>query len=430
MRFLAITLLSIMALNSWAARKKTPAKSIESLYESVENALNSYDIDAADEALDELDAALRRAKRSDEPRADQLRETKQLLETMLQRVESLRFLAVSDVRTDSLLRGLDIAVPLSADAGQWHGAEWFAGREDIPHDSLSIAHIPASGREIFWSAPAGDSRTIWQAGLLLDGTLDNPHKVFDQQDFDDDIDLNAPFLAADGLTLYFAGNIPGSTIGGQDIYRAVRMGVGEDFSAPTNMGMPYSSTRADALFAIDPESGLGYFATNRSHGDDEYMSLYTFMPNDERVNRDPEADDPTLNLTVADAIADFLPTTLPDGFDPTSLLKHSNNTEATDDEPAAEFTLYIPSAHRNYTSLDDFRNPAARQAMAASLETADALDALTGRLQALRAAYASGRRNLAAEIRKAETTLPQLRHRLQAQRNTAIRLESRPNSSL
>ena len=91
-----------------------------------------------------------------------------------------------------------------------------------------------------------------------------------------------------------------------------------------------------------------------------------------------------------------------------------------------EFTLYIPSSHRIYTSLDDFRNIEAREAMVSCLEASDRLEAMNGRLENLRQKYAAGDRTVCAEILSAEKEASALRSTLRARRNTAIRLEAQP----
>ena len=424
MKRILIIVLLLVSYSAIAAPRKKSSPNISELIAKVEKALDSYDIDLADETLDDLEAALRRAKRVDDPELSRLREHKQNIENMMQRVENVCLLSVRKVPADSLFLATDIAIPLSADAGSWHGARWFDEHKELVHDSLSIAHIPASGREIFWSAPSGDSRTIWQAGILLDGQLDNPHPVFNSEDFDGTIDLNSPYLAPDGITLYFSGEIPGSSIGSHDIFRAVRDGVGEDFSMPTNLGMPYASTMYDGFYAIDPLSGLGFFATDRTQEEDT-MLVYTFIPNETRVNRPEDFDDPTINLTVADAIADFIPSTWPENIDAKALLAKIGKTESGSDASApGEFSLYIPAKKHTYTRIDDFTVEGAREAMTLCLESTDELYALYARLEALRQRFASGDRSVSADILHFEKEASSLRRYIKNQRNNAIKLES------
>ncbi len=437
MKITILFIISLLSLVVSAAPKKKNKVDIDALYTRIENALENYDIEAADEAFDELSEALKKAKRANEPRFEKLAANKQLIENMLTRVEDIRIIVARNISTNRLFVSSDIKLPMSAEAGSWHGSAWFNNHNELPHDSLSVVFIPTSGREIFWSAPSGKSRTIWQAGMLLDGTLDNPHEIFEPKDFDGIIDLNTPFLASDGLTLYFSGNIPGNTIGGHDIFRASRHGVGEKFSMPTNMGMPYSSVHFDGFFAIDPETELAFFVTDRTKPGSKEMKLFAFLPNEVRTNRPDDFEDPTNNLSVADSIATFIPTTWPKGFKAQAYIARLEkfNTNIVDESADggdfnddlstnSTFSLYVPSARRVYTKLSDFHNDAARQAMAASLETAEALDSLIGQVEAMRHAYAKGEHSLAPQILQAETTLSSLKSRLRSQRNTAIRLEA------
>lgn len=435
MKLKTLAIFTLIPLIALAAPKKKPKAPVntDALYERVEQALDAYDIDAADEAIDELETALTKAKRQDEARFQELSATKQLIENMLERVENIRIVDVRSINIDSLFKSADIPLPMSKSTGTWHGANWFDGMENIPHDSQSVAFIPASGREIFWSAPAGKSRTIWQAGFLLDGSLDSPHMVFDPKDFDGRIDLNTPFLAADGLTLYLSGEIPGASIGGHDIFRAIRSGAGEDFTVPANMGMPYSSTYYDGFFAIDPESELALFVTDRANPDEDNLNMFVFVPNETRVNRPADSEDPTRNLSVQDAIVPFIPGTWAKDSDRkkylerlaqvSALQKNADSNSSVEANEEQVFQIYVPKAKKFYTSLKDFRTPAAAQAMKACLETQAALDDTLSQLHELYGKY-SKTHSGSEKILGLEKTADQLRMRLRSQRNTAIRLES------
>ncbi len=435
MKHAIVTTLCLLALSTFgaapkkkAAEPKASAPSIETLYERAEAAAASYNTELTDEAVEALGTALRKADRGDEERFKELEAIPELMANMLDRVEDIRFIDAINIARDKMFKDADISFPLSSDAGRWHGSDWFADK-DIPHDSLSIAFIPSTGREMYWSAPKGSSRTIWQAGILLDGSLDNIHPLFDPQDYNYDIDLTTPFLSPDGLTLYFAGRIPGASIGSHDIFRAVRDGVGEDFSKPINLGMPYSSTGFDGFYAEDPVSGLSFFATDRACPGGDMMTVFAFLPNEMRVNRPVDFADPTLNLSEGDSIAAFIPTTWPEGFDAQpykkSLRRIADSQGLSNARHSAtpEFSLYIPAKKRVYTSLDDFTVHAAAEAMRAAIETRREIDSSSEALAKMRRVYANGNHSHEQGLLDAEQRLKLLRGRLQSQLNTAVRLE-------
>jgi hypothetical protein len=73
---------------------------------------------------------------------------------------------------------------------------------------------------------------------------------------------SAPWLSADGTTLYFSSNRP-SGRGGSDIYSATRTGSGwTDWTAPRNLGAPVNSTGNETSFTIDPWNGDAYFVSD------------------------------------------------------------------------------------------------------------------------------------------------------------------------
>ncbi len=76
-----------------------------------------------------------------------------------------------------------------------------------------------------------------------------------------------PFIAADGLTLYFTSNRPCTTCpvtvtGGDDIYRT--QFVKDHWTDPVPLGAPFNSPRDDYGFSIGPDGETAYFVSNRS----------------------------------------------------------------------------------------------------------------------------------------------------------------------
>jgi len=444
MLVVAVCLLSCHAAFAQSKKKNTRKSfDVAAAAANVNAALLRCDIDAADEILDLWDAELRRTKKPSDD-YDRARDAKQLVENMLERVENVRLLQVTPMASSALFAADRIGLPLGGEAGDLYGCRWFDAYPQLAHDSLSTVHVPASGREVFWSGPYEGSYVIWHGGLLLDGTVDNPSPVFDISEFDDeDIIMTTPFLSPDGLTLYFSANISGS-IGGLDIFRAVREGVGEAFDSPTNIGMPYNSVADDVFYVLDPVGGNGFFATDRAavsslESDNDSTSarwmVYTFVPNETRVNRDPEFEDPTLNLSEVSAIDDFLPSTLPEGYDPKTVLDYikslsdsmsdyDSDAFAVDADEDETFVIYIPALKRVYHSLDDFRNPDARMAMEAAIDAENELLGATSELDDLRRKYAAGDRSVSSGILELEKRISVLRRNVVSVRNNVIRLES------
>ncbi len=85
-------------------------------------------------------------------------------------------------------------------------------------------------------------------------------------------DEDAPFLSADGKTLYFSSN-GHEGFGGYDIYKTYANVKG--WAEPQNMGRPYNSPAHDIFFVLDSTGRSGFFASGRfgGHGD---MDIYRF----------------------------------------------------------------------------------------------------------------------------------------------------------
>jgi len=102
-----------------------------------------------------------------------------------------------------------------------------------------------------------------------------------------DFSANFPFLMPDGVTLYF-GQQGEQSIGGYDIFVTRYDAESGSFLKAENIGMPFSSTANDYLYAIDEVNNLGYFVTDRRQPAGK-VCIYVFVPNETRKNYQSEA---------------------------------------------------------------------------------------------------------------------------------------------
>lgn len=100
-------------------------------------------------------------------------------------------------------------------------------------------------------------------------------------------DANFPFLMPDGITLYYAQKGEKS-IGGYDLFVTRYDNDSGTFLRAENLGMPFSSTANDYLYAIDETHNLGYFVTDRRQPKDS-VCIYVFVPNESRKVYQSEA---------------------------------------------------------------------------------------------------------------------------------------------
>ncbi len=77
-------------------------------------------------------------------------------------------------------------------------------------------------------------------------------------------DEDAPFIASDGVSLYFSsqGHL---NMGGYDIFTTKKL-ADNQWSEPENMGYPVNSVRNDIFFVLSIDGTKGYFSSNRKGG--------------------------------------------------------------------------------------------------------------------------------------------------------------------
>ncbi len=228
-----------------------------------------------------------------------------------------------------------------------------------------------------------------------------------------------PFLMPDGVTLYFANN-GGNSLGGYDIFMTRRSddADGRSYMQPQNIGMPYNSPYDDYMLAIDENSGLGWWATDRNRIPDS-LTVYVFVPAQMRVN--VEVSDP--NLARLARLSD-ISLTRHEGVDYDAMLRQRlPKASPADTEAGNVFSIDI--AGKVYTTLADFSNPDAKSAMAEYLAADAALRRLTSSLDGLRWKYAAGDRSVGHDIIEGEAEQVRLRKRMQTLRNSAVRMETK-----
>jgi hypothetical protein len=121
-------------------------------------------------------------------------------------------------------------------------------------------------------------KDIFRIQKLEDGYWSKPENLGDVINSSDDEDF--PYLAPDGVTLYFASKGHYS-MGGYDLYRSVYDPQSRKWSTPENLGFPFSSPFDDYLYVPDARDSLACFATNRNVQPDS-VELVVF-----RINRNP-----------------------------------------------------------------------------------------------------------------------------------------------
>ncbi len=200
----------------------------------------------------------------------------------------------------------------------------------------------------------------------------------------DDVDINWPFLLADGMTLYFAAKGDDS-IGGYDIFMTRYDASTDSYMKPENIGMPFNSTANDYFFIVDEYDGVGWFATDRNQSEDK-VCIYSFVLNAVRENYNVEEYSPEqlLQLSELHSISQTW-TDLHSRKKALELLSDIAKRKYAKAEKA-KFVFVINDKH-TYTSLKDFRSQEAAAKYTQLSELIDKKSKLDASVAQARAAY-------------------------------------------
>ena len=203
-------------------------------------------------------------------------------------------------------------------------------------------------------------------------------------------DNNYPYMLTDGITFYFANNNPNG-LGGYDIYVTRYNSDTDRFLVAENVGMPFNSAANDYMMAIDEVNNLGWFATDRNQTDST-VCIYTFIPKANKEYYNYDTDDKSTILQAA-RIQSIAATQT----DETAIRKAEQalfklSLSKTNDDAEAAFTFVIDD-FTDYHTLDDFKNPEARQLYISWGNKQEQLKKLTRQLDNLRTQYTQATAN-------------------------------------
>lgn len=387
---------------AFAATKKITDPDVA--LENARRAYLDYDVEEAREMYDEYTALMKKKKKTVPDEVEEEMARLVLMENMLSRVEKITVVDSLVVDADGFFQHYR----LSPEAGK------LVSGDAVRMPDVELAYVPQNNSELLYAeADTAGNFVLMGAGVLDDGTVDRPAPLRGD-DLAGGGNAEYPFLMSDGLTLYFANDGDGS-IGGYDIFLTRR----DDgsFLQPQNIGMPYNSPYDDYLLAIDENTGVGWWATDRNRIPGK-VTIYVFEISDSRVN---VADDDD-NL-VAYARLDSIALTQ-QGRDISRVKRRIaalGNKDAL--QPAASanaFELAVGSADRIYRSLSDFRSTRAKQAMAQAIDARIEVERIEARLAELRAQWSKGNKNSGITILNLEQQLADARQRLRDATNLAI----------
>lgn len=387
------------------ARRKGSRQAILSL---AELANLNYRVDEARQLLEDYRKTLKKGKRTiatDE--SGDLPDRIDRTENMLDRVEQIEVIDSIVVDSEDFFSHFR----LSAESGSINPPDVLPANFSAAHPT--IVYEPESGRQMIWAAPDNEGVfKLMSSSLLYGDDWEKPAPLGD--DLGEGGDANYPFLMPDGITLYFA-NDGENSLGGLDIFISRRNEDG--FLQPQNIGMPYNSPYDDYMFAIDELTGVGWWATDRNRIPGK-VTIYVFIPSELRKNVDPDNPDISRLARLSSIKDTWKPTT-----DRNEILRRIAAVKSGGHNiPKKQFEIFIPG-RGIYTTLDDFRQPQARQAMQSYLTARQQVADAENKLAAMRSEYSRGNHDNAELIRQAEKQLSEAKGMLTGLRNTVISAE-------
>lgn len=393
-----------------------------------------YDYDKAEELLDKYVA--KRTKAEEEKDMDfsygdgsetidwteHLRSRIELGRSMLDRVEHIQVIDSVNVPSESFFRYIKLAKGAGSlqDESVIESIVPQSKMQDLGITGIwAPAYVSENGDDIIWygSTDTGESH-MYESTRLADGTWDSPTLLFDFKSVFGHPNgswVSHPFLMSDGVTLYFAADGEDS-LGELDIFISRRDENG--FLQPSNIGMPYNSPHNDYLYAIDEETGAGWWVSDRNHIEDS-VTVYTFIPQDLRINYPVE----TENLTDYAQIKSIAATQ--DKNSDYSKLR-SRIASMTNDRPKDKgdsFEFSIPGIGV-YTKLSDFQIPQAQDMMKNYLSDLKNYSQKVARLSEMRMRYGKGDISIANDIVETENSLENDAMELKRTKNQIIKLET------
>lgn len=367
-----------------------------------EKSLKAYDIDAATSLLDRWETSLNSAGKEYPATYESMRARALNTKNLLERVEKIELIDTMLVDAADFFANYMLS-PSTGDL-----LDPASLPEEFASQNPSMVFMPQDGKEMLWAMPSAVTGSrIVRSQILDDGTVTPPESIGDAINSIGATDY--PFIQDDGMTIYFAAKGDNS-LGGYDIFMTRRSPDGE-IMQPQNIGMPYNSPFNDYMMVIDEARNLGWWASDRS-GIPGKVTIYIFRPSAVRVNLNPD------NEYIIDHA--LLRGQLTTGGLEALLTDKVNDTEA-EEEPFA-----MPMGNgKVYTSLSDFRNPAARKTMEELLMKKKEMESLNAELTKMRLAYGKGDKKKAAEITNMEKRLEELSANIRRLSNRVVSSENK-----
>lgn len=291
-------------------------------------------------------------------------------------------------------------VPISKESGFIHTANTHA---DFPNQ-MGAYENELGLRRIFAKGDSVQSELYTQTKLGSSWGQESQITDFNNQLYRNQ---NYPFLASDGVTLYFSAE-GSESMGGRDIFMSSFDSDKASWYKPQNLGLPFNSTANDYLIAIDDLDSLGWLVTDRRQPADK-VCIYTFVPTETRQNFNSDDLDDKELMPYARLLS--IKATWGFGDRKTAMerleaLKKRKLTKVSNNNAMA----FVINDATVITSPTQFKSDRSRELYKQLVELQQMKGSLESTLIAKRKAYHKGDKATANDILKAEKMLEQYQH--------------------
>ena len=367
---------------------------------------DAYRFDEAEENLNEY-IDLRSRKKGSTEDGERMLEKVRRGQRMIRGVEKVAVIDSFVVDKQDFLK----AYKLSADAG------------DIQITENGVQFTNEMGDKQLQSVRNAEGQASLYSSMKMIDQWSKPEAVTSINELGN---ADYPFVAGDGITMYYASDNEES-MGGYDIFVTRYDSDDNSYLRPDNLGMPFNSPANDYMYVIDDLNNLGWFVSDRRQPEGK-VCVYVFVPNASKQVYDYENGDP--DQIAALARLNRISDTCTDEDKVRTARQQLAALVYSKDENTrkADFTFIVDDS-ATYHSLRDFRSAEARKQFQMLQQKEKDLESLIGQLDKKREAYAqaaeSNRANMAPGMLDMEKRVEQLRQDIEELTNTVRNTEIR-----
>ncbi len=301
------------------------------------------------------------------------------------RITNMREMTQQIIIIDSIVADKDkflASYRLSSETGSLTTTSQFFGKH-----LDGYAFLNEMGNKVYFSKPDDNDLLRLYTSDKLGSDWSEASRL---QGLDEGIsEASYPFMLNDGITLYFAAK-GDESIGGYDIFFTRYDSRSASFLRPENMGMPFNSEANDYMFAVDEQSRIGYFVSDRRQPEDK-VCVYIFVPSDTRRTYDPSVYSEQQIRDFADIIS--IADTWGDGSERKAALERLKNISTVQTASISQIPTHktlVINDQLTYSDYSDFRSLEARGLYDQLLKSRQRQESLNNELNKSRERYAKG----------------------------------------